>query len=386
MKLKAHGAFARARGCGSYTGQGGAYKGRSKATTTAPCECPEYSQGHSRPLVAAFMPPGQRVATKTLAPCLDLAARNASHCQSSSTTFLQDARSAICATRCQAIETSSPSDDNRAMRRSQKTLTIAIFCLLLPSILVPERSLAIEQQGVSSWKPINLIFAKKQTPKKREQPDALDFSGTGRPGQQTAGESRGSCANASNFQALLPVSRTGKTVLKHPRFWVYFPEALTQKSQVEFVVQNEAREDVWRSRLQLDREPGYKSFTLPNTAAPLEIGQWYRWYVKIYCDSQVASAQYVQGWVSRIPLNSQLHLELIDNPQGHHLIYGNHRIWYDAVDQLLSNYQSNPLNLSLEQDWQNLIGAIGVDLQGLPSIGGSYEAVDPTQINHQMTK
>ncbi|MEM8719696.1 MAG: DUF928 domain-containing protein [Cyanobacteria bacterium P01_G01_bin.39] len=309
-----------------------------------------------------------------------------SHCRKK-TTFLYGTRSVICATRCQPVETkSSLGDDDSAMRCSKRTLTTAIICLLLTSTPLARQSSAIEQPKVSSWKPKNLILAKKQTPKKQEQRDALDFSGTGRPGQQTAGESRGSCANASNFQALVPVSRTGKTVLKRPRFWVYFPEALTQKSQVEFVVQNEAREDVWRSRSQLDQEPGYKSFTLPNTAAPLEVGQWYRWYVKIYCDSQVASAQYVQGWVSRIALNSQLHLELIDNPQGHHLIYGNHRIWYDAIDQLLSDYQNNPLNLSLEQDWQNLIGARGVELQGLPSIGGSYKAEDSTQINHQVTE
>ncbi|MEM9506361.1 MAG: DUF928 domain-containing protein [Cyanobacteria bacterium P01_E01_bin.35] len=258
-------------------------------------------------------------------------------------------------------------------------LTTALAWLLLSSVTAASQTSAIQQQGRSSVRQNNFSLAKGKT--NHNQQESLDFSGTGRPGQQTAGESRGNCANASGFEALVPVSKSGKTVLGHPSFWVYFPEALPQKSEVEFVIQNEAREDIWRSRTQLETAPGYKNFTVPETASPLEMGQWYRWYVKVYCDSQIASAQYVQGWVNRIPIDSQLHVALLDNPQGSHLVYANHRIWYDAVDQLLSTFQKNLPNLTLEQDWQNLIGANGVDLEGLPSIGVSYEAVDPTNIN-----
>lgn len=253
-----------------------------------------------------------------------------------------------------------------------------IACLLLLSTAV--QSLAIQSLGKSSTIPNNLFLTKNKT--SNNQQDSLDFSGTGRPGQQTAGESRGNCANTSGFEALLPISKSGKTVQGHPSFWVYFPEAFPRQSQVEFVIQNEAREDIWRSRSSLDNQPGYKSFTLPATANPLEIGQWYRWYVKVYCNSQLASTQYVQGWVNRVAVSSQLHLELIDNPQCSHRIYGNHRIWYDAINRLLSIYRKDPPNLNLEQDWQNLVGAKGVNLDQLPSIGGHYEATDPTQIKH----
>ena len=209
-----------------------------------------------------------------------------------------------------------------------------------------------------------------------ETSDSLDFSDTGRPGQQTAGESRGSCSLQANnnLEAVIPVSHSGKTVSGHPRFWVYFPYTPHQISHVEFVVQNEAREDVWRSQLSIENDTGYKSFSIPKTEAPLEIGRWYRWYVKVYCDRS-ASAGYVQGWVNRVPLLSRLYLELQQKSQLSHQIYGSHGIWYDAIDRLLTVYQSRPGNMALERDWQNFIRARGVRLQQLPQIETSYEAV-----------
>ncbi len=245
-----------------------------------------------------------------------------------------------------------------------------MICLLFPCVAVKANS-ANEEQVVSatpSKQKKNSQTAKKDRNDDRED---LDFSGTGRPGQQTAGESRGSCANAAKpLEALLPVSNSGKTVSAHPSFWVYLPETSQQTNQIEFVIQNEAREDIWRSP-KLNAKPGYQNFTLPETEPPLEIGQWYRWYVKVYCDAQVASTQYVQGWIERIPLTSKLYLELQQSLQKSYLTYGNHRIWYDAINQLLSLYQNNPESLTLEQDWQALIRAKGVQLHQLPTISGS---------------
>ncbi|MFM2311173.1 MAG: hypothetical protein RLZZ04_449 [Cyanobacteriota bacterium] len=265
-------------------------------------------------------------------------------------------------------------------------LTIVIACSLLPWFPLVAKSTKPSPQGV------NLVSEaeKSQPPVKKtvnqpvklpiEKPrksETLDFSATGRPGQQTAGESRGSCDNAMEpIRAMIPESNSGKTVMAHPRFWVYFPQLgkeTKEAKDIEFVIQDEARKDVWRSRSPststLTSSANYQSFVLPATEAPLQIGQWYRWYVKVYCHDQVASVQYVQGWIKRIPLTAELHLELQKNsPKTGYLAYGNHQIWYDAIDQLLSSYQNNPKSLTLEQDWQNLIRAKGVKLEQLPPL------------------
>lgn len=259
----------------------------------------------------------------------------------------------------------------------RRILTIAIACMLSPCIAVSVQS--TEQQGKKGKTAETLTRPQQPQPTEEEdETENLDFSSTGRPGQQTAGESRGACANVVQpIRAVLPESNSGKTVFGHPRFWVHFPELFTKKAEVEFIIQDESRKDIWRSRSPLNSATGYQGFALPKTENPLEIGQWYRWYVKVYCEQQVASLQYVQGWVKRIPLSSKLYLKLQEHPpQNHHLVYGNHRIWYDATDQLLNLYHCNPQSVALEKDWQNLIRAKGVQLDHLPSLGGS-------QISHE---
>ena len=222
---------------------------------------------------------------------------------------------------------------------------------------------------------------KKDSPNRQRQTQSkqkpLDFSDTGRPGQQTAGESRGNCINTErDLSAVIPASHSGKTTSGHPRFWVYFPYTRQQINRIEFIIQNEAREDIWRSQIKRDGNEGYQSFSMPTTAAPLEVGQWYRWYVKVYCNSQLASAEYVQGWVRRVPLLSDIYLELQQESIPSHQIYSDRGIWYDAVDRLLALYKSEPGNMSLEQDWQNLIKAKGVELDSLPQVGATYEAIE----------
>ena len=251
--------------------------------------------------------------------------------------------------------------------------TIIVALLLLHSNSAFARSIEPQNLLVISNKK-DAKTEKNDPPKKDKKP--LDFSDTGRPGQQTAGESRGSCANLeSKLEAIVPISHAGKTVSSHPSFWVYLPYSNKQISHVEFVLQNEAREDIWRSQFEATQNIGYKSFSLPKTVSPLKVGQWYRWYVKVYCQSHTASAQYVQGWIERIPLSSKLNLELQQQFQPSHKIYGNYSIWYDAVDRLIQKYHRHPSSLALEQDWQNLINAKGVKLQSLPNVGASYEAV-----------
>jgi hypothetical protein len=248
-------------------------------------------------------------------------------------------------------------------------LTVIIACLLLPWIAPSAQSKEPSSQ-IRTTPQRN----KPQPPvQKKATSETLDFSATGRPGQQTAGESRGGCSNAmETIKAILPVSNSGSTVMSHPHVWVYFPQGTTATAtEVEFVVQDEERKDIWRSRSPLNSTAEYQRFSLPTTEPPLPVGQWYRWYVKVYCHDQVASAQYVQGWINRVPLTSQLHQELQANlPQEDHLTYSNHHLWYDATDELLSSYQNNPNSLALKQDWQNLIRAKGVQLEQLPSLGG----------------
>jgi Domain of Unknown Function (DUF928) len=258
----------------------------------------------------------------------------------------------------------------KLLMRSVLTIVVAT-CLFIPCILATAVLANDEQKSNSTNQEAN---SKKTQTNDREE--TLDFSSTGRPGQQTAGESRGNCPNATDsLRAILPVSHSGKTTTGYPSFWFYVPDTSEQVNQVEFVLQNEAREDILRSPVKLKDTPGYNHFSLPKTASPLKVGKWYRWYVKVYCDSQLASSQFVQGWINRMPVDSDLYLELQNPTRQSYLIYGSRGIWYDAINELLSLYTLEPSNMALEQDWKNFTRAKGVNLQELPNFGTALKAV-----------
>lgn len=206
-------------------------------------------------------------------------------------------------------------------------------------------------------------------PEPEQKQESLDFSGTGRPGQQTAGENRGYCPDTdTSLTAIVPMSNAGQTVADYPSFWFYLPYNSQSIKKVEFVLQNEARESIVRSPVAIPQQPGYVNVSLPLTAPPLTVGEWYRWYIKVYCDRNSESTPlFVQGWVNRVALNSNLYLKLQAKPQQAHFTYGSHDIWYDAVHKLLSLYQSQPHNPSLNRDLRQLTKAKGVDLQ-LPDL------------------
>ncbi|MGK7895213.1 MAG: DUF928 domain-containing protein, partial [Xenococcus sp. (in: cyanobacteria)] len=73
-----------------------------------------------------------------------------------------------------------------------------------------------------SLKVLNQLHPQENNaPETEEEP--LDFSDTGRSGQQTAGETRsGQCGDVSiPLTALVPSSNSGKTIATHPQLWFY---------------------------------------------------------------------------------------------------------------------------------------------------------------------
>lgn len=198
------------------------------------------------------------------------------------------------------------------------------------------------------------------TPQNTTEPD---FSGAGRPGRQTSGESRSNCpATDTRLTALMPVSNWGTTTAARPTFWFYVPYTPQQAPVGEFVLQNESRQDVARIPFILPNTPGFMSFALPSSQAPLTVDKWYRWYFKLYCDRQKSSSPiFVQGWVQRITLNPELE-ERLEKSNRKDLVYRDRQIWYDAIAHLANLRLANPSDLKLEEDWNRLLKAKGVEL------------------------
>ncbi len=209
------------------------------------------------------------------------------------------------------------------------------------------------------------IDSTSSTPKDHSN---LDFSDTGRPGQRTAGGSRNNCLNPNfSLTALLPSSHLGKTVAERPTFWFYIPSVSQSNLSGEFVLQDEKRNDIYRIPFQLDRPAvkvaGLIPFSPPETTPPLQSDRPYRWYFKLYCTSNKSSSPiFVQGWVQRVALEAQVKLKLANTTRPD-LVYAKHGIWYDALNYLAQMRLNNPNSTKLQDDWDKLLTAKGVNLK-----------------------
>jgi hypothetical protein len=207
---------------------------------------------------------------------------------------------------------------------------------------------------------------KEQEETKLEE-EPLDFSSSGRSGQQTAGESRGSCPQV-NFPltAIAPKSNVSQTVATHPRWWFFLPYNTSQISKVEFVLQDEERNDILRDTILVPETIPYFSTTIPSIHPGLKSNRWYRWYLKVYClEGEDTVPLFVSGWVQKVipdakssNLTSQqsLHSLTVVN-------YAQQGLWLDAIDLLMKTQVSDASASQLSQVWQKIINSPEIDLE-----------------------
>lgn len=231
----------------------------------------------------------------------------------------------------------------------------------------------IPSSGRWRWREAKLSRSESPPQAKLKKPD---FSAEGRPGSRKGGGSRSPCQpKKTPLTALMPVTNWGKTVASRPTFWFYVPYSPQEASSGEFVLQDEERNDVFRTSFTLPGTPGFVSLSIPPTAAPLEINKLYRWYFKLYCQPQKLSAPvFVQGWVQRSPLTPELESQLKATTPRDYIAYATNLVWYDALARLAELRLTKPPNATLEQDWADLLSLRGIGLEHLnrkPIVGNA---------------
>lgn len=208
------------------------------------------------------------------------------------------------------------------------------------------------------------ITVQTQEENQQTEEEPLDFSSSGRSGQQTAGESRGSCSQ-KNFPlaAIAPKSNESKTRETHPRWWFFLPYESSKISQIEFVLQDEQRNDLVRSTVLTPENLPYFSVTIPRNLPGLQNNLWYRWYLKVYCRGEQDSVPlFVSGWVQKVTLEpstdnitSQSFLSPAD--------YAKQGLWLEAIDLLMKNQISNASASSVSLGWQKMMNSPEIDLK-----------------------
>lgn len=197
-------------------------------------------------------------------------------------------------------------------------------------------------------------------------------------GRRRGAAGRGNCTINLPLTALVPqmeksvgaVKATlvwGTTIASHPTFWFYLPDSNSSLQLVEFVLQDEQNNDIYRTPVSLPQKPGVVSVQLPSTLKPLNINQNYHWFLKTTvatsCDRQqpVIANDNVEGWVQRVSPTPTLTSQLKSAPPGQQIrLYAQNGLWYDALTSLAQLRRTNPQDGTLKADWQELLQSVGL--------------------------
>ncbi|MBP5977583.1 DUF928 domain-containing protein [Brasilonema sp. CT11] len=233
--------------------------------------------------------------------------------------------------------------------------------------LLPSTTSAITQSASQS-KPLTTTSSGKQ-PLRLVLPPLPPGQPPG--GRRYGGASRGQCpVPKPGLTALVPLIEQptsvmnvwGQTTAERPTFWFYTPYVKGSGYPANFVLLDPESNLVYRQDITLPSEPGVMSVSLPASVSPLTTGKQYRWFMNVYCDSQKQqSPVYVEGVIQRVNLKAAIVQQIKQaQPRQQVAIYASNGIWYEALTTVAQLRQKNPQDVTLEQEWQDLLSSIGL--------------------------
>ncbi|GET42178.1 DUF928 domain-containing protein [Microseira wollei] len=192
------------------------------------------------------------------------------------------------------------------------------------------------------------------TPPNRGTPAQTEGAGTRDQGTCAAGETTPN----PPLTALMPINSLALTVADRPTFFVYVPA--TSAKMAEFVLKDENDDNVFTTKIDLTRESGIVSISLPANANPLETGKTYRWYFDLVCNS--GKRIFLDRlMVERVEPSQALQRQLQqakerDRPD----VYAQNGLWYDTLMALAQMRRSPSNNATLTADWKQLLESAGL--------------------------
>ncbi len=240
------------------------------------------------------------------------------------------------------------------IRLKQATLAIAVL-LTLSDLQVQAQSVPTVPTGAND----PIVF------------NAATPPSTGQPGRRSDAGSRGcgadeSAAASKPLLALVPVQKTvqtasstvvfGKTAAAYPTFWFYVPQR--SSLTVTFVLQDQDGKSLYQADVAVPKTAGILSLTLPATVTSLEIGKRYHWFFKLYCRSISPPDSFVDGWIQREALTSDLTQKLKTATLSQQVrLYAANGFWFDALTTAAELRRTN----AGDGAWAELLKAIGLE-------------------------
>ncbi|PAX51117.1 DUF928 domain-containing protein [Brunnivagina elsteri] len=189
---------------------------------------------------------------------------------------------------------------------------------------------------------------------------------------EPTGRAQGGAGRGCEPTALVPVTKSnngnllwGLTVAERPQFWFSLPRSLTSKDAIEFVLTDNQKKTVYKTKLNsLTTPQGIASFPIPENIPALKIGQSYNWSFSVYCDFQTIEDKpgNVQGTIQRIAINPQLKNQLANakTPIQQATVYAKNGIWFDALTTLGINIRKEK-SKEISSAWTELLRQVNLE-------------------------
>jgi hypothetical protein len=162
------------------------------------------------------------------------------------------------------------------------------------------------------------------------------------PRRTTAGGTRGGCSGdaAINLTALAPQGHSGQTAASRPTLTWFLADQAPYPLELQFY--RYIGRDIEDDRLEPlgvfdlgQSQPGYHSFTLPASLAPLQPGQFYRWKLVLKCEpGQPSKNQIAEADLQVVPASSPMAAATLTNPVDRSAHFIELGLWYEAIASL----------------------------------------------------
>ncbi|MEM7756799.1 MAG: DUF928 domain-containing protein [Cyanobacteria bacterium P01_A01_bin.40] len=149
----------------------------------------------------------------------------------------------------------------------------------------------------------------------------------------------------------------------YPTFWFHIPNSINKVAQIKFAVTElETGKKIYDRTIAETEKSSIIGIDLPQKkryALSPEVN--YAWNLEVNCagtdrESEIA----LEGWLTRLPLNSQLQDQLAAVSEAEkHTIYLKHNLFYDALTQLAQLRIAKPHNLEIATAWNRLLTELG---------------------------
>ncbi|MCP2731428.1 DUF928 domain-containing protein [Limnofasciculus baicalensis] len=240
-------------------------------------------------------------------------------------------------------------------RRSLQVLSVGLSLklILIASLPIRVQAQSIDTTSGNSF-PSNAIASV-----------TFDPPGNGKPRDTVGGASRdsGICPqDAVNpgpaVTPVMPINEQALTVAEHPTFFVYIPQTSAQKAM--FVLRDDNEDYYYKTTLPIPTKAGVVSFKLPADAPALKSGKKYKWSFVLMCTAEIRpDSPWVEGEIQRIEPKSGGTLDNLSSLE-RAALYGKNGIWYDTLASLAEERRSQPDNLTLAANWENLLKSVGL--------------------------